>query len=226
MRTGDSYMQPTAIVEEGRGIDYGNEKVLRTFNVMWPFYTAPRRRQPDTSATPEEQEQHRIDVARSCVTTVQLNTPMAELLREFIFDFADDGELEVELYALAEALSDRESDRKWSRSAAGTAFVVSRLEGAVIISMTRPIRDMLLDLIQSAEPRSSSDPYLEKEIHVLGKALHDPNMCYEVRQQKRNERSQAPRDNRKQYNGKQHRPSNGDRNHNRHQRYEFRPDER
>lgn len=157
--------EPTAIIHDGVDPKSGHV-IKRTFNVMWPFHTAPATHDPNL-----------------CITTIQLNWPMAQLLQDFMLDYAHGDGLETELYALSEALTD---DRTWSRKASNSALTVSRIEGAVIVSINKPVRTMLVQLIETAE---KDDPPLEKEIRALGLALRDPDRCYQVRQQKRQERA-------------------------------------
>lgn len=93
-------------------------------------------------------------------------------------DFAEGG-IEEELYALAEGLMD---SRHWSRKASNTAFVTDKIEGGIIITINSPMLDLLKNLISDA---ITGDSATENEIIALGRALEDPDKCYQLRIKKR-----------------------------------------
>lgn len=145
--------------------------VPRAFNVVWPFFASKNS---------------------NSIMTVQMNEPMAKLLGEFIMEFADESDegIETELYTLADYLLNAVEQHvffpaHWTRREAKSTILVEKIEDAIMVHMTRNVQILLQNLITEAAPQEPNDPPLEKEIHVLGKALADPDGCYRLRQQKR-----------------------------------------
>lgn len=106
------------------------------------------------------------------ILIVQMNGPMRDLLRDFIFEF---DEIDTEMYALAEALTD---PRRWFRRATGAAFSTERFESVTSVHLNQYMCRTIRDFIDQC------DGHLERELLALSKAIANPEQCYRLRKAK------------------------------------------
>lgn len=136
------------------------------------------------------------------ITVIQMNSEMASLISQFILECDD---IEPEMRTFAYALNrptgrsgpvstvvvekGDENDRviaeimgKEDHEYQDSTFTISCLNNVYSIQATRNMVEMITTFI------SEVDGEIEKEIVALSHALNNPEMCYELRLDKKNER--------------------------------------